>query len=124
MSSDFFSLKNIFAPLGTLFVFIVKLYEPHTELYLRQVAERWKCKKKVKLNRKDRHRYQSKGEQLDIVMSRSIVIETLYITIRTILTQTEKNIESSLIESQSNESVELEKYNSLSNLDDDEKNKL
>ena len=47
------------------------------------------------MTKEDRHRYQDKGEQLDVVMARSIVIETLYIAIRTILTSTEQSIETS-----------------------------
>lgn len=57
ISSDYFAISNMFAPLGTLIVCLIKLSEPQTKLYLKQVAVRYGLKKKAKMSKLERKYY-------------------------------------------------------------------
>ena len=74
-----------------MIVVLVKMFEPHTAVCLRQCCYKLKWTKK-KITDKQWKEYAKRGEQLDTQLGRSIMLEALYLTLRCVHIQTDQMI--------------------------------
>lgn len=84
-----YNFTNVVAPTGTLIVVLVKMFEPHTDVCLRQCRYRLGLSKR-KITEEEWKEYAKKGEQLDTQLGRSIMLEALYLTLRCVHIQTDQ----------------------------------
>ena len=77
---------NLISPIGAIFLVLFKLWEPHMQLFFKQKCHC--CLRKP--TKSEWQEYVKNSQQLDIYMSKTIMIETLYIVLRSIISESEK----------------------------------
>jgi hypothetical protein len=80
LRSPKYTLRNIFVPLSSIILCIIKAFEPQTAVWFRQM--KIKCCKGKKITPEEWRKYINNGKQLDTVMAQSMFIEAIYLILR------------------------------------------